>query len=230
MSPESELQDELNEKYSKYVKNPAIVVQVALGDTPLLDLINAVDARFGQGGQGRSATVSPDGTIQLPGVGSIPAIGLTLNELTREVNARYQFRQGGMEVTAILVERAPRFVYVVGAVNQGGRFELTGPTTALQAIALAQGTNQGANARQVVVFRRDQNWRLTATRLDLNGALLGKRPFPSDEIWLRDSDIVLVPPKPIQRLSEAIDLYFTQSLYSLFPVELGSFDAGSVVN
>ena len=93
------LQEELNDKYTKYVKNPAIVVQVTQGETPLQDIINSVDARAGQGGQARAATVSPDGTVQLPGVGSVPAIGLTLNEIGREVNARYRLRQGGIEVT-----------------------------------------------------------------------------------------------------------------------------------
>lgn len=224
------LQSELDEKYSKFVKNPGIVVQVSVGDTPLEDLIASVDARQGQGGQSRQATVAPDGTIQLPGIGSVPAVGLTLKEIGREVKARYRLRQGGIEVTPILLQRAQRFIYVSGSVNQGGRFELTGPTTAIQALALAQGITIGANARQIVVLRRDQDWRLTATKIDLNGALLGKQPYPSDEIWLRDSDIVLVPPKPIQRLSEAVDLYFTRTLYSLFPVELGSFDAGSAIN
>ncbi len=211
------LQTELDQKYTKYVKNPAMVVQVTEGETPLLDIINSVDARQGAGGQGRPATVSPDGTIQLPGLGSVPAIGLTLDELGREVNARYQGRQGGIEVTPILTQRAPRFIYVVGEVGQGGRFEMVGPTSVMQGIALANGFKEGGNMRQVIVFRRDQNWQLTATMLDLNGALLGKRPHPSDEIWLRDSDIVLVPKKPIQRLSEAVNEYLTNTLYSIYP-------------
>lgn len=225
-----DLQRELNDRYTKYVKNPAIVVQVNQGDTPLQDLVDSVDARAGQGGQARAATVSPDGTVQLPGIGSVPAIGLTLDEIAREVNARYRLRQGGIEVTPILTARAPRFVYVIGSVAQPGRIELTGPTSALQALAVAGGTTLGGNERQVIVFRRDQNWRLMATMLDLKGALLGKRLNPSDEIWLRDSDIVLVPKQPIQRISDAVNQYFSQTLYGLFPGNLGSFDAQAFLN
>lgn len=219
-----DLQRELNERYLKFVKNPAIVVQVIQGNTPLQDLVDSVDARGGTGGQVRAVTVSPDGTVQLPGIGSVPAIGLTLAEITREVNARYRLRQGGIEVTPILIERAPRFIYVLGEVAQPGQFELTGPTSVLQALALAEGELIGGNLRQVIVFRRDRNWRLTATKLDLNGAVLGKRPFPSDEIWLRDSDIVLVPEKPIQRLSDAVNLYLASTLYSIFPQQGVAFD------
>jgi len=219
-----DLQRELNDRYVEFVKNPSIVVQVIQGNTPLQDLLAAVDARGGTGGQVRAVTVSPDGTVQLPGIGSVPAIGLSIDEIAREVNARYRLRQGGIEVTPILVERAPRFIYVLGEVAQPGQFELVGPTSVLQALALAEGELIGGNLRQVIVFRRDQNWRLTATRLDLNGAVLGKRPFPSDEIWLRDSDIVLVPEKPIQRFSDAVNLYLAQTLYAIFPQQGVAFD------
>jgi polysaccharide export outer membrane protein len=212
-----EMQRELNEKYKRYVKNPSVVVSVIRSETPLQDLIAAVDARAGTGGQGRQARVSPDGTIQLPLIGNVPAIGLTLNEIAREINARYRQHLRGIEVTPILLERAPRFIFVVGEVAIPGRYELTGPTSAMQSIALARGFRRGGNLRQLIVFRRDQNWRLTATKLDLSAALLGKAPHPSDEIWLRDSDIVLIPAKPIQRLSEAVDLYLTQTLYGIFP-------------
>ena len=214
------LQNELNQRYLKYFKQPTIVVRPIQSNTPLNDFRDAVDARQGQGGQSREAVVAPDGTIQLPLVGNIPAIGLTLEEIKRETNARYNALQPGLTVTPILLQRAPRFVYVVGEVGQPGRYELTGPTSVIQSLALAQGFNQGGNMRQVIVFRRDQNWRLVATKLDLAGAVFGKRPQPSDEIWLRDSDIVLVPKRPIQRLSEAVDLYLTRTLYSAVPQQV----------
>ena len=212
-----ELQRELNERYLKFVKNPSIVVQPVKTNTRLQDLRDAVDARAGNGGQIQLVVVSPDGTIQLPRVGSVPAVGLTLDEIRREVNARYQMHIRGIDVTPKLVQRAPRFIYVVGQVNRPGRIELTAPTTTLGAIALAEGELAGANLRNVVVFRRDAQWRLVATRLDLSGAMLGRRPAPSDDIWLRDSDIVLLPKRPIIRISEAVDQYLTQTVYSIVP-------------
>jgi polysaccharide export outer membrane protein len=213
-----DLQRELNEKYFKYVKNPSIIVNVTKSETPVADLLDAVDSRFGQGGRSRQLVVSPDGTIQLPMIGSVPAIGLTLAELGREVNARYRERIQGVEITPILINRAPRFVYVLGEVKNAGRYELTAPTSTMQAVALAGGFDRRAgNVRQIIVFRRDKNWQLVATKLDLGGALAGRSPRPSDEIWLRDSDIVLIPAKPIQRLSDAVNLYMTTTLYAIFP-------------
>ena len=93
-------------------------------------------------------------------------------------------------------------------------------TTAIQAIALGGGWKIGSNLRQVVVFRRGDDWRLMATMLDLRGALYGKRPVPADDIWLNDSDIVLVTKTPIQQTDEVIEQYITRGLYSVVPQEV----------
>ena len=123
-----------------------------------------------------------------------------------------------MQEETRLFERAPRFLYVIGEVRTPGRFDLTGPTTLMQAIALAGGWNNGGNLREIVVFRRAEDWRLIATRIDIRGALLGQRPCPADEIWLRDSDIVVVPKMPIQLLDDFIELVFTRGIYGIIPL------------
>jgi polysaccharide export outer membrane protein len=120
-----------------------------------------------------------------------------------------------------LSARAPRYVYVTGEVRHPGRYELLAPTTALQAITLAGGRINGGNLREIVVFRRGEDWRLLATKLDLNGAWNGERPIPSDEIWIRDSDVVAVPRMPIQRFDDLVELYMTRGVYSVFPIGFG---------
>ena len=225
----AQLKAELDMMYSNFYKtDPKVVVAGITTGTRLTDFLNSVDARAGAGGISRLVTVNPDGTIRLPLVGTVGVVGLSLDELEREINMRYAQELQGLRVTPILEQRAPRFIYVAGEVTTPGRFELTGPTSSMQAIALAGGSNTGGNLRQIVVFRRDQNWRLMAIKLDLAGGMFGKRPIPSDEIWLRDSDIVLVPKTPILRLAEAVELYFQRTLYGIFPAELGVFDAQSI--
>jgi len=223
------LRMELDSLYSRYFRTaPRISVSGISTDTARRDFLDSVDARAGVGGQARFARVTADGTLRLPLVGAIGVVGLTLDELEREVNARFVQRVQGIRISVVLEEQAPRFIYVVGEVEQSGRVQLNGPTSVMQAIALAGGWRNGGNLRQVVVFRRDQNWRLMALKLDLAGGLHGKRPVPSDEIWLRDSDIVLVPKSPVLRLADAVELYFSRTLYGIFPSELGVFDAASV--
>ena len=213
-----QLSTEINDRYREAgVRFPEVVVQGVQVNTRLQDLRDAVDARAGIGGTSRQAEVAPDGTVQLPLIHSVPAVGLTLRELGREINARYSDYVEGIEITPILVQLAPRSAFVLGEVAQPGRVALEGPTTAMQTIALAGGWNPGGNLRQIIIFRRDANWNLMATKLDLAGAVHGRRPFPSDEVFIRDGDIILVPKQPIQRLADAIDLYVTRTIYAVFP-------------
>ena len=213
-----QLRKDLESRYRRYYHEPAITVTPLRVNTKLEDLRATVDSRFGQGGQSRLARITPEGTISLPVLGTVVAHGLTLDELEVELNERYAMEIKGIEVTPVLVARAPRFVFVLGEVAVPGRYTLDSPTTVMGGIALAGGWNVGGNLRQVVVFRRGDDWRLMATMLDLRGALLGKRPCPADEIWLRDSDIVVVPKTPILLADEFIDLVFTRGLYGVLPV------------
>ncbi len=215
------LRDELEQRYKEYYRMPSITVTPISVNTRLEDLMDTVDSRAGTiGGRQISVTVTPAGDIQLPGVNNVFVQGLTLEETKQEIDARYEATVPGVATTLVLSQRAKRFVYVVGEVGQAGRFELEGPTTAMQAIALAGGWRVGANLRQVVVFRRGPDWRLMATMLDLRGALYGRRPVPADDIWLNDSDIVLITKTPIQQADELIEQVFTRGLYSTVPREV----------
>jgi polysaccharide export outer membrane protein len=188
-------------------------------NSELNELRATVDARAGQGGQSRQSKVTPEGTIQLPAIGSIPAQGLTLNELKAEVEQRYDEIVSGLEITPILVQRAPRFVYVTGEVLAPGRYTLEAPTTLIQAIALAGSWNVGADLENIVILRRDENWQLMATKVNMHRALFGKEPCPEGEIWLRDSDIVLLPKSPLLWTDNLIELIFTRGIYGVVPVQ-----------
>jgi polysaccharide export outer membrane protein len=226
-----ELRATLEQAYTKYYKVPAITVTPLKVNTRLEDLRASVDARYGTGGQQRDARVTPEGTLQLPGIGSVPVQGLTLDELKRELDERYAQFVGGIEVTPVLSARAPRYVYVLGEVLQPGRYPLEAPTTVMQAIALGGGWNNGGNLREIVVFRRDDNWQLMATKLDMRGALLGKRPCPADEIWVRDSDIVVVPKSALLLADNFIELVFTRGIYGVVPLNVSySYSHTSLLN
>jgi polysaccharide biosynthesis/export protein len=215
-----ELRGHIEDAYQKYYKLPSITVTPLRVNTQLDDLRAVVDNRAGRGGQGREVRVTPAGTIDLPGLNNIPAQGLTLDELKAEISFRYQNELGiqGMEVTPILTQRAPRFVYVFGEVNTPNRFTMEGPTTLMQAISMAGSWKVGANLRQIAIFRRGDDWRLMATLVNMQGTMLfNRQPCPAGEIWLDDGDIVMVPKTPVLIADDLINLYFTRGLYSVLP-------------
>jgi polysaccharide biosynthesis/export protein len=230
-----EVRDSLDRLYSKYYKQPEITVTPVKVNSKLIDLLNSVDNRYGVGGQRTPSKVTPQGTIDLPGLNDIPAQGLTLGELKEEIGLRYKDELGidGIEVTPILSQRAPRYVYVFGEVNTPGRFTLEGPTTLMQAISLAGSWKVGANLREIVVFRRGDDWRLMATQVHMQSTMLfNHQPCPAGEIWLDDSDIVMIPKSPVLIADDLINLYFTKGLYSVLPFStFYSFNqAATVVN
>jgi polysaccharide export outer membrane protein len=183
------------------------------------------------GGQHQQLRVTPEGTIHAPGLGAVHAQGLTIDELRSELEARYAATFGpGLIVSPSLTERATSYVFVGGEVTSPGRYTLEGPTTVMQAISLAGGWNNGGNLRQVVVFRRDENWCLKATKIDVHAPLYGKDPCPVNDVWLRDNDLVVVPKQKILCATDVIELYFTRGAYAVFPITfVRNFSQGSII-
>jgi polysaccharide export outer membrane protein len=225
-----QLRRTLEEAYKDKIINPAIDIIPIKTNTLLEEIRSSVVARVGLTGQSFSDSVHPDGTLRLPKLGAICVQGMTLDEIKREVNLRYRQVVAGLEVEPVLESEAQHFIYVSGEVAQPNRYELLGPTTVTQALALAGGTLVGGNSREIVIFRRAEDWRLLATRIDIRGALLGKVPTPADEIWLRDNDIIIVPPAPIKLFNNFVRQVFTDGAYGIFPfaqvgagLEVGAF-------
>ena len=212
-----ELRASVEDLYQKYYKVPAITVTPVKINTKLEDLRATIDARAGFGGQRSQAVVTPEGTVSLPMVGAVPAQLLSLRELKRELDERYGAEVEGIEVTPVLTKRAPRYVFVLGEVRLPGRYPLEGPTTVMQAIATAGSWNYGGDISKVAIFRRADDWRLQATVVDLKRALLGKQPCPAGEIWISDSDVVMVPKTKLQWFDNNVDLLFTQGIYRILP-------------
>ena len=214
----TQIREMLTEAYDEAgTIDPVISVSITQHNTALTELLQAIQGQFNANGSVKQVRVSPDGTIQLPLIGRVCVYGLTLDEVSREVNLRYSEHIYNLNVTPALIEVAPKTVFVFGQVGQPGAIQVNGPTTVLGAIAQAQGFLQGANRRQIVVLRRDSQWRMIATKVDLQGASFGKSPIPYDDLWLRPSDIIIVPKSPIQRLADFIDLYFARTLFVLVP-------------
>ena len=229
-----ELREDLNKRYEKYYNTPAITITPVKVDTQLEDLRYTVSGRSGFGGQVLQGRITPEGTIQLPAVGSVPAQGLTLDEFRAELAERFSEKIEGIEVMPVLKDRAPRYVYVLGEVKSPGRYTLEAPTTIMQALSMAGSWTVGAHITHVVVFRRADDWRLIATVLDLRAALLGKKPCPASEIWVSDADLIIVPKSRLLRATNFVELVFTRGIYGVVPVSgnltYGAFTgAGAIV-
>jgi polysaccharide export outer membrane protein len=226
-----ELRASLHERFGKIEQNPLITVTPMETNLALVEIIKAVTSQTGNSGQALDLKVTPDGTIQPPGLGSVYVQGLTLEELRSELESRYAAAFGpGLLLSPSLTQRATTYVFVGGEVQKPDRYTLEGPTTVMQAIAMAGGWNNGGALRQVVIFRRDENWCLKATKINVRAPLYGNDPCPTDDVWLRDNDLVIVPKSPILCATDIVNLYFTRGIYAVFPITfVKDFSTGTAV-
>lgn len=220
------LREQINRLYRPLYPEPAIDVTPVRTNRLAEDIREAVGGQGGFNAQVIDLVVQPDGKIRLPGIGEVCVQGFTLEEMKTEINLRYADTVVGLQIEPLLTQQAPHFVYVLGEVAAPNRIELTTPTTVLGAIAAAGGSLPGANLRQVVIFRRAEDWRLISTMLDLQGAIYGKKPSPADEIWLRDGYVVILPAKPITRFNWFVRQVFTEGAYGVIPFGGVSFNFG----
>ncbi|MBV9463405.1 MAG: polysaccharide biosynthesis/export family protein, partial [Verrucomicrobiae bacterium] len=99
-----------------------------------------------------SETVSEGGTISLPYLQGVAAVGKTPSQLSEELKKAYV--DGGffrdVNVTSSLKDR---FFYIRGEVRNSGRFLWSSDITVMKAIATAGGFTDFANPRTVKISR-----------------------------------------------------------------------------
>jgi polysaccharide export outer membrane protein len=104
-----------------------------------------------------SARVSHQGFITLPLIGAVQVKGLTASALEQVLAARYDRYIHNPQVGVFVAEYRQR-VSVIGAVNKPGAYELTGPRTIIDMLALAGGVTERAGS-QVHVYRETKEGR-----------------------------------------------------------------------
>ena len=127
----------------------------------------------------RTVQVDASGRILLPLLGQVPAAGKTSQELSADIATQLGKKYvNNPQVTVVVKDAQGQRITVDGAVTQPGVYALTGPTTLMQAVALAKGPDTKiANLHKVAVYRLDGAQRVT-TLYDLQAIRDGKKPDP----------------------------------------------------
>lgn len=136
----------------------------------------------------KTVRVEGNGTIRLPLIGQVTAGGRNTKQLSDDIAAELAKNyMRDPQVTVTVKESASQKVTVDGAVIQPGVYPISGKTTLMQAIALAQGPTEIANLRQVAIFRTDGN-RRTSALFDLSSIRAGEMADPA----LMANDLIVV--------------------------------------
>jgi len=135
----------------------------------------------------QSVQIRPDGKITLPLVGDVVATGMTPLELRDSLTKSLTEYVTNPTVTVIVVEAESAHAFVMGEVAHPGPVQLHGPTTILQALALAGGFREFANTKDVKVLRPRGNGTETL-HFNYKDALAGD----AKPIYLKAGDTVIV--------------------------------------
>jgi polysaccharide export outer membrane protein len=127
----------------------------------------------------RTVQVDSGGRILLPLLGQVQASGRTSSELSEDLARKLEKTYvNNPQVTVVVKDAQGQRITVDGAVTQPGVYALTGPTTLMQAVALAHGPDvRTANLHRVVVFRA-VGQQHTTLAYDLASIRNGKAPDP----------------------------------------------------
>lgn len=134
--------------------------------------------------------ISPDGTINIAGIGPLYLSGMTINEsqqyLTRELSRIYSDENNQIRVT--LGNTRTIQINVMGEVVQPGTYSLSSFSTMFHALYRAGGVNDIGSLREVQLVR---NGKKVATIDVYDFIMKGKA---QDDIRLEEGDVIIVPP------------------------------------
>jgi polysaccharide export outer membrane protein len=140
------------------------------------------------------ATIRPDGTITMPMIGDIKAVGETPSSLKAKIKSRlgdYVRLGTSAEITvAVKSWRSYRFT-IQGEVTHAGVFTADQYVTIADAMAIAGGPSKFAKRNEITLLRRDpKTAEIRRIPLDYDLIASGKRQdmniyvLPGDTIWV----------------------------------------------
>jgi polysaccharide export outer membrane protein len=136
-------------------------------------------------------TVSPDGSITFPYVGTVPVKGLTMAQVQESIRAK--LADGYMKypvVSVSLKESRSKKFFVYGEVNKPGTYIMEDNMSVLRAISIAGGFTKFGSSSNVKVLRPKKNaGGYDAIKVNIKAIMAGDAKV---DIPLGPDDIVVV--------------------------------------
>lgn len=138
----------------------------------------------------QDVVVQPDGKIVFPLIGNVEVAGKSPEAVRKEIVAKIKPFVPDPILTVSVRQINSLMIYVVGKVNQPGRFVLNNNVNVLQALAIAGGLNSFANGSRIKVFRETAKG-TKIFKFDFEDVSSGKHL--EQNIVLKRGDVLVVP-------------------------------------
>ena len=136
------------------------------------------------------ARVRPDGRISIPLINEVMAAGLTPEELQKKITEESKRFMEDASITVVVREILSLRVFITGEVNKPGPYPITSTTTVMQLISMAGGLREYANAKNIMIMRKEGE-KQTSFKFNYKEVAAGKNL--KQNVDLKPGDTVVVP-------------------------------------
>lgn len=165
---------------------PGTVDAYALGPGDTIEIIVVGDKDLSQ-----SATIKPDGSIDLSLIGEVPAAGRTTSQLAAELVKRYSKYLITPSITVQVRQFRVDHVYILGQVTRPGEYAIQPGGGILEALASAGGPTDRADLARTTIVRVETGGKADPIEVNLLQALATDE-FPAGA-KLQPGDVLMVP-------------------------------------
>lgn len=175
----------------------------------------------------QAAIIDPSGDVTFPIVGSIHAVGRSVEEIRAEAEKRLSqyVRDAKVSIVPVYLNRRvlqdpsvsvlsqtvqARRAAVLGEVGLSGPVDLRAGARVIDILASNQVKTSTASMNSVVVIRNPPAGKPRYRLVRLQDYLEGHAP--NENILLRNGDIVIVPKTQIAKVDEFVELFLTRTL------------------
>ena len=135
-----------------------------------------------------SETVSPDGTITIPGYGPIQLAGLSVSAAKEKLRSTLGSRYSSSRINMTVGQTRSILINVMGEVKLPGTYTLSAFATVFHALYMAGGINDLGTLRNIKVFRGGHQ----ISTVDIYDYILNGRM--TGNVRLQDNDVIIVGP------------------------------------
>ena len=197
----ADLGREIAARYSDTFVQPSVTVNVVRFTSDADEFMAAVAGPSGP--HSENITIAPDGSVTLPMLHPIDAVGQTTDELNRIVDHLYRERLGEVSTTIRLNSVSNQQIFVFGEVQRPGPIPATRGRTALQLIAAAGGPTEFAATDKVRVLYWDAAGRPLIRQINLNDVMEKLRL--DEDLVVPANSVIYVPPTALAKAGRFMD-------------------------
>lgn len=155
--------------------------RLGAGDAVIIDVWGASQETF-------EGTISPDGTVTIPGVGPIKLGGMTVAQANGQLKSRLGRYYADSDISLSVGNTRSITVQVIGEVKVPGTYTMNSLCTAFNALYAAGGISDIGTLRDIRVYRSGRQ----IASIDVYDYILNGNA--SGDVRLQDNDIVSVGP------------------------------------